>query len=197
MTLDLPAATAALTRAAPASDDWHVVAAAVRAEADIRAIGDLTSLYARAVDDRDLDTLVAMFTPEGVFEVRGHRAAGAEAVREAYLASFATYRTMLHTPHPGVVQLYGDGTASGWSSGHAELATRRTLVLAAFRYEDDYRCLEGRWRFARRSVTFMYAIPVDQLAGSFGTVERIRWPGTSPVAADYPESSATWDSYRR
>ncbi len=198
MTLDLPAVTAALTRAATVpDDDWHALAAAVRAEADIRAIGDLTSLYARAVDDHDLDTLVAMFTPEGVFEVRGHRAAGAEQLRTAYVESFGTYRTMLHTPHPGVVQLHGNGTASGWSSGHAELATRRTLVLAAFRYEDDYRRLDGRWLFARRSVTFMYAVPVDQLSGSFGTVERIRWPGTSPAAADYPESTATWDRHRR
>src|SRR4051812_31419587 len=197
MRLDLPAVTAALTTVGEiASDDLAALAEAVRAQADVRAIGDLGALYARAVDDHDIDSLVAMFTPDGVFERRGVAATGAAEVRAAYVASFDTYRTMLHTAHPGVVQLHGDGTASGWSHGHAELATKSTLVLASYRYEDDLRRVEGRWLFARRSITFMYAVPADELATSFGGVERIRWPRTAPEAGDYPESAPTWDSYR-
>ena len=87
-------------------------------------------------------------------------------------------------------------TGDGPCVEHAELATSSTLVEASYRYEDDYRCVEGRWLFARRSITFMYAVPADQLAGSFGGVERMRWPRTAPEAADYPESSPTWDTYR-
>jgi uncharacterized protein (TIGR02246 family) len=197
MRLDLPAVTAALTTVGEiASDDLAALAEAVRAQADVRAIGDLGALYARAVDDHDLDALVAMFTPDGVFERRGVAATGADEVRAAYVASFDTYRTMLHTAHPGVVLLHGDGTASGWSHGHAELATKSTLVLASYRYEDDLRRVEGRWLFARRSITFMYAVPADELATSFGGVERIRWPRTAPEAGDYPESASTWDTYR-
>lgn len=197
MTLELPVVTATLT-AVPALPEGDLVAitAMVRAQADRQAIGDLGVLYARAVDDHDLDSIVAMYSPDGVFDRRGNRAEGAEAIRAAYATSFDTYRTMLHTPHPGVVQLHGNGTALGWSHGHAELATRRTLVLAAFRYEDDYRCVDGRWLFARRSITFMYAVPADRMASSFGTIERMRWPGTAPEAADYPETSPTWDTYR-
>ncbi|SFP49349.1 conserved hypothetical protein [Geodermatophilus dictyosporus] len=196
MRLDLPAVTAELTTAAPADSGLTALAAAVRAQADRQAIADLGVLYARAVDDHDVDSVVAMYTDDGVFERRGAAATGREAIRAAYVASFDTYRTMLHTPHPGVVRLQGDGTASGWSHGHAELATSSTLVLASFRYEDDYRCEGGRWRFARRSITFMYAVPADQLATSFGSVERVRWPRTAPEAADYPETSPTWESYR-
>jgi uncharacterized protein (TIGR02246 family) len=194
--LDLPAVTADLTTVAPPDGDPAALAAAVRAQADRQAIADLGVLYARAVDDHDVDSVVAMYTADGVFERRGVAATGREAIRAAYVASFDTYTTMLHTPHPGVVRLHGDGTASGWSHGHAELATRSTLVLASFRYEDDYRCADGRWRFARRSITFMYAVPADQLATSFGSVERMRWPRTAPEAADYPETSPTWGTYR-
>jgi uncharacterized protein (TIGR02246 family) len=193
MRLDLPAVTAALTTVPDPGAD---LVAAVRAQADLQAIRDLGVLYARAVDDHDLDTLVAMFTPDGVFERRGVAATGSAEIRAAYVASFDTYRTMLHTAHPGVVQLHGDGTASGWSHGHAELATRSTLVMASYRYADDLRCVDGRWLFARRSITFMYAVPADQLATSFGSVERIRWPRTTPEAGDYPETSPTWDTYR-
>lgn len=195
---DLPAVTAALTTVPELPEDGDVaaLARAVRAQADRQAITDLGVLYARAVDDHDIDTLVGMFTPDGVFERRGVAATGPEEIRAAYVASFDTYRTMLHTPHPGVVVLHGDGTASGWSHGHAELATRSTLVLASYRYEDEYRCVDRRWLFAKRSITFMYAVPADEMAGSFGSVERMRWPRTAPEAADYPESSPTWDTYR-
>jgi ketosteroid isomerase-like protein len=197
MTLDLPAVTADLTTVHPLPEgDLAALTAAVRAQADRQAIADLGVLYARAVDDHDLDTVVAMYTGDGVFERRGVAATGPDEIRAAYVESSTAYRTMLHTPHPGVVRLHGDGTASGWSHGHAELATRSTLVLASYRYEDDYRCQGGRWLFARRSITFMYAVPADQLAGSFGSVERIRWPRTAPEAADYPESSPTWETYR-
>lgn len=197
MKLDLPALTAALTTVpvSPATDP-AALARLVREQADRQAVADLGVLYARAVDDHDIETLVAMFTLDGVFERRGVAATGREEIRAAYVASFDTYRTMLHTPHPGVVQLHGDGTASGWSHGHAELATSSTLVVASYRYEDDYRCVEGRWLFARRSITFMYAVPADQLAGSFGNAERIRWPRTTPDVADYPETAPTWDTYR-
>jgi uncharacterized protein (TIGR02246 family) len=193
VTLDLPGVTAALTTVPDVATD---LAAAVRAQADLQAIRDLGVLYGRAVDDHDIVTLVEMFTPDGVFERRGVAASGSAEIRAAYVASFDTYVTMLHTAHPGVVQLHGDGTATGWSHGHAELATRSTLVMASYRYEDDLRRVDGRWLFARRSITFMYAIPADQLATSFGSAERIRWPRTTPEAGDYPETSPTWDSYR-
>ena len=197
MTLDLPAVTAALTTVpALLGEDGAALARAVRDLADRQAIADLGVLYARAVDDHAIDALVAMYTDDGVFERRGVAAEGAAAIRAAYVASFDTYRTMLHTPHPGVVRLHGDGTASGWSHGHAELATRSTLVLAAYRYADDYRRVEGHWLFARRSITFMYAVPADEMAGSFTDELRMRWPRTEPEAADYPENAPTWDTYR-
>lgn len=197
MSLDLPGVTAALTAVPELPEgDPAALARAVRDQADLQAIRDLGVLYARAVDDHAIDALVAMFTADGVFERRGVPARGPAAIRAAYVASFDTYRTMLHTPHPGVVVLHGDGTASGWSHGHAELATRSTLVLASFRYEDSYRCVDRRWLFARRSITFMYAVPADQMAGSFGDERRMRWPQTAPETADYPETSPTWDTYR-
>lgn len=197
MRLDLPAVTAALTTVPQLpEEDWAALAAAVRTQADVQAISDLGSLYARAVDDHDIDTLVAMFTPDGVFERRGVAAAGADQVRAAYVSSFDTYRTMLHTAHPGVVQVHDGDTASCRSHGHAELATRSTLIMASYRYEDELRRVQGRWLFARRSICFMYAVPADQMAASFGSPERIRWPRTTPEAGDYPETSPDWATYR-
>lgn len=197
MTLDIASVTAQLTAVTLATDgDATTLTSAVRALQHRQAILDLTMLYGRAVDDHDVQALVEMFTEGGVFERRGDAAIGYDAIRAAYAASFDTYRTMLHTTHPPVVQLHDDASASGWSHGHAELATRRTLILASYRYEDFYRRVADRWLFAKRSLTFMYAVPVDQLPTSFATNKRIRWPGTEPESGDYPETARTWNTYR-
>ena len=167
-------------------------------QADLQAIRDLGVLYARAVDDHAIDALVAMYTPDGVFERRGVPATGTGEIRAAYVASFDTYRTMLHTAHPGVVQLHGDGTASGWSHGHAELATRQHAGPGRpTGTRTTYRRVDGRWLFARRSITLHVRRPrrPDGRRAS-ATRERMRWPRTEPEAADYPETAPTWDTYR-
>lgn len=200
MKLDLPAVAAALTTV-PSLDGDAALRTAVADQADRQAIADLCVLYARAVDEYDLEAVVDCYTPDGVFVRRGLDVVGADAIRDAYRGAFTMYRTMLHTPHPGFVHLQGADDqgrriASGWSHGHAELATRSTLVLASFRYEDDYRRTDGRWRFARRSITFMYAVPADRMAGSFTDVNRIRWPGAEPEPADYPETGPHWGEHQ-
>ena len=197
MTLDLPGVTAALTTVPAIDADLAALAAAVRAQADLQAIRDLGVLYARAVDDHDLDTLVAMFTPDGVFERRGVAATGRREIRAAYVASFDTYRTMLHTaaPRRGAAARRRHRRRAG-RTGTRSWRRRARWCWRRYRYEDDLRRVDGRWLFARRSITFMYAVPADQLATSFGSAERIRWPRTTPEAGDYPETSPTWDTYR-
>lgn len=165
------------------------------------ALHNLAMLYTRAVDDYDLDQVVGMYTEDGVFERRGVAAAGHEAIREAYLGAFSTYRMTLHTLDALVVELApaeaGALRAVGWAGGHAELVTGRTTVLAAYRYADAYRFLGERWFFEKRSITFMYAVPADEIGGALSGPDRMRWPRTEPAPADYPEGIASWDAMRQ
>ncbi|MFV0457508.1 MAG: nuclear transport factor 2 family protein [Actinomycetales bacterium] len=172
--------------------DLEALTAAVTQLRHRQAIADLALLYTRAVDDCDLDAVVEMFTPDGVFERRGVAAKGAEQVREAYRVAMATYRTTLHTLDAHVVELTGPDTAVGWAGGHAELVTGRTTVLAAYRYDDEYALVDSRWKFARRSITFMYAVPADEVASALSGPLRMRWPRTEAGPADYPEGLPTW-----
>lgn len=179
----------------PGHDDVEAHLAMVRDMRDREAIRDLALLYTRAVDDYDLETLLEMFTEDGVFERRGRAAAGREALREAYSEAMRANRSMVHTPDSHVVRLLPGRRAVGWAAGHAELVIDSSTVLAAFRYEDEYRCVEGRWLFARRSLTFKYALPADQLVDGLGRSERMRWPGGRATAADYPENLPTWAEF--
>lgn len=179
----------------PGHDDVEAHLAMVREMRDREAIRDLALLYTRAVDDYDLETLLAMFTADAVFERRGKAAAGREALREAYSEAMRVNRTMVHTPDSHVVRLLPGRRAAGWAAGHAELVIGSRTVLAAFRYEDEYRCVDDRWLFARRSLTFKYALPADQLVDGLGHSERMRWPGGRATAADYPENLPTWAEF--
>ncbi|OAK56377.1 nuclear transport factor 2 family protein [Rhodococcoides kyotonense] len=158
-------------------------------------IRDLAGAYSIAVDDHDIEAVLAMYTPDATFTVAGRTMSGRDELRAFYVDSMDRYTTMLHTPEIHLITVHDDGSASGRMTGHAELAVRDTLMLSAFRYSDRYRFADG-WRFEHREVSFMYAVPVEAMASSFRTNQRIRWPQTRYAEADYPESAPTWNTYR-
>jgi len=159
--------------AAPAPD----LGASVRELLDREQLRDLVARYALAVDDHDLATLSTMFHHDAVFDRDGRVAHGWAEIAETLGASMAGFRHMLHTPHAAVVQLTGPDAASGASSGHAELVTRRGVVLAAYRYADEFARLEGRWVFTRRAVSFLYATSAVEYAATLPDPDRVRFPG--------------------
>ncbi|MCD2114167.1 nuclear transport factor 2 family protein [Rhodococcus rhodochrous] len=159
-------------------------------------IRDLAGRYALAVDDHDIDSVLSMFTQDGVFEVAGRELRGHNAIRPFYIDSMDRYHTMLHTPEIHLVTLVDDTNATGIMTGHAELAVHDTLMMTAFRYHDRYTRTENGWLFQRRSVSFMYALPFESMSSSFRSTKRIRWPQTRYSEADYPESASTWNTYR-
>lgn len=159
-------------------------------------IRDLAGAYAIAVDDHDLDTLLAMFTADATFAVADETLRGHDAIREFYIGSMERYHTMLHTPDIHLITVADATHASGTMTGHAELAVHDTLMLTAFRYQDRYVHDRGRWLFQSRCVRFMYAVPFESMGASFRTTKRIRWPQTRYTDADYPETAPTWRGYR-
>ena len=161
---------------APAPD----LGASVQQLLDREQLRDLVARYALAVDDHDLPLLRTMFHPDAVFDRDGHLAHGWEAIAETLGASMAGFRRMLHTPHAAVVQLTGPDAASGASSGHAELVTRRGVVVAAYRYADEFARLDGRWVFTRRAVRFLYATSALEYAATLPEPDRVRFPGEEP-----------------
>ena len=170
------------------------LAAHVRVLSDRIAIGDLAALYAMAVDDHDIEGVLTCFAPHGSFTRAGVTSRGTQELRAFYVSMMDRYRTMLHTIHSHVVAVDGD-RATGLLTGHAELGFEGTLMMTAYRYDDDYVCQDGRWVFADRRLRSMYVVPVDAMASSFADTDRIRWPGTDPRAADFPESAPTWATY--
>ncbi|MFD5812290.1 MULTISPECIES: nuclear transport factor 2 family protein [Rhodococcus] len=162
---------------------------------DRARIQDLVAAYAIAVDDHDLETLLSLFTEDGEFERAGSIARGREEIREFYVAAMDRYSLTLHSPQSDQISVDGD-RARGLLTGRAELALDGTLMMAAYRYSDEYARVDGRWLFRRRDLRFMYAVPFERMNAGLCTTERIQWPGTPHRRADFPESLPTWSTYR-
>src|SRR3954467_413992 len=74
----------------------------VRELADKAALVNLSVLYSMAVDDHDLDTVVACFAPDGPFPRLGTTVSGHDDLRAFYGSMMDRYVTTLHTPESHV-----------------------------------------------------------------------------------------------
>lgn len=164
---------------------------------DRAAIEELIARYAIAVDDRDLEALGALFTPDAAFRSKDGvmDARGRELVLEQFRGRFQALTISNHFSH-GHILTFGEGSdeAQGLISAHAEVWRNGRALIAALRYEDRYRRHEGCWRFADRLLSFLYYLPVEEYAQGLGDQLRMRAYGDRRPA-DFPESLPNWQRY--
>lgn len=158
-------------------------------------IAELVGNYARACDEHDIDTLAAIFTENGVIDSPSNMlsAHGRAGIRETFLRRYMIRGPSYHWTHDH--KLMFDDTdadhATGMVQGHAETCPNGTVSIAAMRYADDYRRVDDRWLFARRTLTFLYYVPVTEYAAVLATPLRLA-VGGKRLPGDYPESLSSW-----
>jgi hypothetical protein len=152
----------------------------VRRLEDRAELRELADRYCLAIDDSDWDALLAMFTDDA--EMAG--VTGRHEVVGVLRSIRSGYGRTIHTATGQTLDFTGDDHARGVVAGRAELAIAGQSVLCAMRYLDDYARVAGRWRFARRSIRFSYALPQADMAEAMTAGQPVRWPGAEPVPAD-------------
>ncbi len=163
----------------------------VRRIEDEMSIRSLVGRYAIAIDDRDIDSVVASFAEDGEL-VRGEvHAVGHQALRTSYEEVRRVNRLSIHSHHHHLIDWEDDDHARGLVAGHSEVVTGQVSLQNAFRYHDRYVRTPTGWKLARREVVFMYVAPRQDPALT-GDLERLRWPGRPPAVAEYPETLPTW-----
>jgi hypothetical protein len=156
------------------------LARTVRRLQDRQELRDLTLRYCRAIDDSDWTALRELFTDRA--EVAG--AAGGDETVELLRSIRSTYGRTIHTPHGQLVEFTDDDHATGMVPSHAELDIKGETVVCAIRYYDDYVREAAGWRFARRQLKFMYALPWQRMADALVDQQPVHWPGTEPAPPD-------------
>jgi ketosteroid isomerase-like protein len=157
---------------------------------------ELPARYSKAIDDRDIGAMRDLFCTDGVvYFADGVACEGIDALEEFWVEILSGYGMSIHIPHAQVVEQLAGDEATGWVLAHAELAVGDRYVVAAIRYEDEYRRVDGRWRFASRRLLFWYFTDADELAATIVSPDRKRFR-TAPRPADLPESLGTYRAFR-
>jgi hypothetical protein len=132
---------------------------------DRAALTDLVHRYAAGVDDRQFDSVTALFTdtaelmlpepPAALDPV--HRHCGHAAIRTAIAAVAATIRT----EHAIVGEVFDAGLQPDSARGRiacvahhwSQYGDQLTDVVWHLRYDDEYRRTDAGWRIAHRVLT--------------------------------------------
>jgi hypothetical protein len=154
---------------------------------DRQELRDLTLRYCRAIDDSDWTALRGLFADQA--EVHG--APGGDETVDQLRSIRSTYGRTIHTAHGQLVEFTDDDHATGLVSAHAELDIKGETVVCAMRYYDDYVREAAGWRFARRQIKVVYALPWPRMAGALTEELPVHWPGTDAAPPDrFPGTSA-------
>ena len=124
--------------------------------ADENALLQLAYRYAQAVDRRDADALVSVFTEDGIIARPGSVWQGHEKLRGIIARLNTLYGATLHTVRNQTADLNGD-TAQGETHCVAMHILKsdegkRTRMDMGIRYQDSFVRQDGVWRFARRGL---------------------------------------------
>lgn len=163
-------------------------------------IGELATAYALACDEHDMPALEALFTEDAVFDSPNGtmRCQGRAAIMEMFHRMLAIRGPGYHWTHDQVLRFDqgAEDRASGLVLSHAETTPDGRSSLAAMKYDDLYRREEGRWKFARRVISFLYYVPAAEYDGALARPDRVV-VGDRRLRADYPEPLPAWQDFAR
>lgn len=161
-------------------DSVEALGAAVREIRDRQAIEGLVAVYCVAIDDKDWDLLPTLYADDASLG----DVVGRDAVVDAIRSVRETYGRTVHSPHSVLIRLESDQRARGLVTSHAELDIAGELVVCHIRYYDSYVKERGDWKFLRRDLKFLYAMPWAQLGESLRHDRPVQWPGADPAPSD-------------
>ena len=149
------------------------------------AIEELVSAYCEACDEHDIPRLTALFTedaiygsPSGVLRSTG-RAEIAGEIAGMFVRAFRVRGPGYHWTHDLVISI-----------------DEEDADLAAMKYDDEYRRVDGQWLFSRRSIRFLYYVPAGKYLEALKTKKRLCFEGAWSDA-DYPEALPAWQEFER
>jgi hypothetical protein len=127
-------------------------------------IAELVHLYSDAVVRFDGEQWAQTWAPDAHWQLgKDRRVQGLDAISELWHKAMGGFEAVIQTVLNGTYELDEDaGTGTGrW---HFQESYRRAngeagILLA--HYDDTYRIVDGRWRFASRELAIHYAGPPD------------------------------------
>jgi SnoaL-like protein len=134
--------------------------------------------------------MLRLFAEDANFEHADGRVShvGKAQIAEGFGKGMVNRGFAFHYVHRHAVRFTAPRLAEGIADAHAEMGQQDRFVLAAIRYNDNYRKEDsGRWVFTRRVISFWYSLPHSRLDEGFVGRSRREVLGILGPA-DLPES---------
>lgn len=157
----------------------------------IEEIRQLVVAYGIAMDERRMDEVRVMFTPDakltskdGVFS-----ADGLEAIVATYQGRWDVLGPTSHIVHGQTIEIDPENPdrATGTVPSNAEVVRNGEPMLVSLIYHDVYERHEGRWKFAAREMGYFYYLPPDRYTEVMRSANRnLAYGDARP--ADFPEA---------
>lgn len=163
-------------------------------------IENLITRYCIACDDRQLDTLLSLFTDDAYFGhndgVRGK--SGRQGLYEHYTSTLGIMGPSYHWSHDRLIEVDAEDVnqASGTVLAHCETSNFGVGYVCGIRYNDRYRRVDGVWKFARRGYQFLYFVPSSEYATALTRDQRL-FRNNAWQDADIPEALESWQEFQK
>jgi len=152
--------------------------AAVVARDEIR---ELPYRYAKAIEARDVDSMVDLYSPNARFGTFGQGAKGLRQLMSQSLQD-SVFAVILVANH--LIEFDGADRAHGEVWAHCFAQTGNEYVEQLIRYEDRYERHGGRWLFLHRKHRLWYGVKCDSPLRQ----PPANWPTSQVGVGDIPLS---------
>jgi ketosteroid isomerase-like protein len=163
-------------------------------------IRELVTAYALACDQQDMAWLLSLFAQDAEFGSNNGTmvSVGRDAISDMFIETFKIRGPAYHWTHDVTVTVDPNdpNLATGLVYSHAETSPDAIHSISAMRYQDVYRREEDTWRFAKRTISFLYYVPMTEYNGVLARKDRVLMGGKR-FAGDYPESLGPWQQFDR
>lgn len=123
--------------------------------AEVAAIRQLIEDYADAVFRRDAAAWSACWTADASWSLSGHVVEGRAQIVALWESAMAGFPFVAFFAQPGLIEVDGE-RGSGRVYTHELLEKPDgTIDRPVGRYDDEYRKIDGEWRFASRTYTLL------------------------------------------
>ena len=161
-------------------------------------LSDLVTRYAIACDEHDIPHLESLFTKNASFDSPNGlmQANGRDQIIEMFCKVLSIRGPGYHWTHDHIIRFDRgcEDRASGLLLSHAETTPNGVQSLAAMKYDDEYQIEDGAWRFAKRTISFLYYVPATEYDDAMTQQDRVV-AGDKRISADYPESLPAWQAF--
>jgi ketosteroid isomerase-like protein len=163
-------------------------------------IEELTSAYAVACDEHDMDRLACLFAEDATMDSPSKLlvANSRDEILAMFVRLFKIRGPGYHWTHDHFVRFDSadPDRATGLVLSHAETCPDNEVSVSGMRYDDVYRRVNGRWVFQKRVLQFLYYVPAKDYAQALSGRTRVTMGGRQ-LPGDYPESLPAWQDFER